>query len=125
LIVQRGDPAHYARTLLSLDKIDEYITTSNPNSSRDDEANALADIKASGLQSDSNGMIDVARFFVSTSSTKARQLRYRCSERFLNWFTKSRAVSGTIRIQNRCSDARLQANIYLSPPNAQGFKTHS
>jgi hypothetical protein len=55
LIVQRGDPAHYA-SLLSLDKIDEYITTSNPNSSQVKMVNALADIKPSDY-SDSNGMI--------------------------------------------------------------------
>jgi ribosomal protein L16 Arg81 hydroxylase len=114
LIVQRGDPAHYA-SLLSLDKIDEYITTSNPNSSQVMMVNALADIKASDY-SDSNGMIDVARLyqlFDEGATITIPGLQRKIPE-----------LAALCRAVEAEFDARFQANIYLSPPNAQGFKTH-
>ncbi len=114
LVVERNDPTHYA-SLLSLDMIDQFITTTGPNSGQIMMANAMADIKPSDF-TDANGMIDVTRLY---------QLFDEGSTIVLPGLErKIPSLAALCRAVEKEFDARFQTNIYLSPPNAQGFKTH-
>lgn len=114
LVVRRDDPAHFA-SLLSVDRIDEFITTSSPNTSQVAMVNAMAEITTSDYTT-SNGQIDVARLyqlFDEGATIILPGLQRRIPE-----------LAALCRSVEQEFDAHFQTNIYLSPPNAQGFKTH-
>ena len=114
LVVQRDDPAHFS-SLLSLDRIDEYITTSSPSSGQMMMVNALADITPADYTT-ADGMIDPVRMyqlFNEGATIVLPGLQRRVPE-----------LAALCRAVEKEFDAKFQTNIYLSPPNAQGFKTH-
>jgi ribosomal protein L16 Arg81 hydroxylase len=114
LVVKREDPSYFA-SLLSLDKIDEFITTSSPNSNQVGVVNAMAEITTSDYTTN-NGQIDVARLY---------QLHDEGATIILPGLQrKIPELAALCRSVEHEFDAHFQTNIYLSPPNAQGFKTH-
>lgn len=114
LVVQRADREYYA-PCLTLDRIDEFLTTTNPNTSQVVLANAAADIKTSDY-ADSYGRIDVARvyqLFSEGATIILPHLQRRVPE-----------LGALCRSVEQEFNAMFQTNIYMTPPNAQGFKTH-
>lgn len=114
LVVQRSDPDYYA-PCLTLDRIDEFLTTTTPNTSQVVLVNAAAEIKTSDY-ANANGQIDVARvyqLFSEGATIVMPQLQRRLPE-----------LGALCRSVEQEFNAMFQTNIYMTPPNAQGFKTH-
>ncbi len=114
LVVERNDPSYYL-PLLSLDRIDEFLTTTSPDTSQVAMVNAAADIQTSDY-STADGRIDVARvyeLFEEGATIILPGLQHRIPE-----------LGALCRSVGREFNAKFQTNIYLTPPNAQGFKTH-
>jgi ribosomal protein L16 Arg81 hydroxylase len=114
LVVERSDPDYYA-PCLTLDRIDEFLTTTRPNTSQVVLVSAARDIKPSDY-SDPQGQIDIARvyqLFSEGATIVLPQLQRRVPE-----------LGALCRSVEQEFNALFQTNIYMTPPNAQGFKTH-
>ena len=114
LTVFRDDPAYYAAAL-SVDRLDEYITSASPNWPQIRVVNANQDIDKSEFTLGGN-RIDVPRlfqFFADGSTLVFASLHFKIPE-----------LAALCRAVEREFDAPFQTNVYLSPPNAQGFKIH-
>ncbi len=114
LWVERNDPEYYA-PLLSLDRIDEFLTTASPTTSQVVLINAAADIQTSDYAFP-NGDIDVSRVY-KLFSEGATIVLPGLQRRVPELAALCRSVEGRF-------NASFQTNIYLTPANAQGFKTH-
>lgn len=113
-VAHRDDPERY-RPLLSIQRIDDLISGMDFQAGSLDMARAEPPISRSDYTFDS-GMIDrgaVARNFQRGATIILPQLHQ---------------VDPTLATFTRSLEALLschvQTNIYLTPPNAQGFKTH-
>jgi hypothetical protein len=118
LLIARGEPARYA-SLLSLDAIDRYLATSSPTAPDVFLVDAARELKAedySFANSDPPGRLDLPRvyeLFGSGATISLSQLNERVPQ-----------LAALCRAVEKRFSAHFQTNIYLSPPNAQGFKTH-
>jgi hypothetical protein len=118
LLVARRQPARYA-SLLSLDAIDRYLATASPTAPDVFLVDAAREIKVEDYtlaSSDPPGRLDLPRvyeLFGSGATISLSQLHERLPP-----------LAALCRAAEKRFSAHFQTNIYLSPPNAQGFKTH-
>lgn len=114
LTVSRNDPDFFS-SVLTLDRLDEYITTASPHYPQIGVIDARRDVPASEFTVNGD-RIDVARLyqlFADGSSMVFPALHYKIPE-----------LQALCRAVEQVFDAPFQTNIYLSPPNAQGFRIH-
>jgi len=117
LLVQGQDPAKFA-SLLSIEAIDRYLATSlacYPDVFLVDAARELKPEDFS-FPSETGGRVDLPRayqLFDSGATISLSQLHERIPE-----------LASVCRSVEQTFNGHFQTNIYLSPRNAQGFKTH-
>lgn len=114
LLIDRADPAYYAG-MLSLDALDQIIG-STALSSEDlivvDESRYIAPEEYSR----DGGFVDalqVQRLYADGATISLRSMQ-----------TKLPALAALCRCAEQLFRCHCQANVYLTPPAAQGFKTH-
>jgi ribosomal protein L16 Arg81 hydroxylase len=118
LLIQRRQPSKFA-SLLSIDAVDRYLSTTTPYRPDVFLIDAARDLKADDYafpNSEPPGRIDLPRayqLFATGATISLSQLH----ERVAPLAALCRAVEKTF-------SSHFQTNVYLSPPNAQGFKTH-
>jgi hypothetical protein len=118
LLITRRQPARYA-SLLSLDAIDHYLATASPTSPDVFLVDAARELKLDDYSfpnSDPPGRLDLPRvyeLFGSGATISLSQLHERQPQ-----------LAALCRAVEKRFSAHFQTNIYLSPPNAQGFQTH-
>lgn len=114
LVVRRNQP-HYFRSLLSLEEVDRVITTLDRRSPNTTLKNSSRDIAVGDYTVDGE-TLDVARVYQLFSEGSTISLA------FLD--TVVPELTGFCRgLENEFSFP-IQANIYLTPPCAQGAKPH-
>ncbi len=114
LTVFRDDPDYYA-SVLSVDRLDQYITTASPHWPQICVVDAHRDVDRAQFTLPGGG-IDVTRLyqlFADGSTLVFPSLHFKIPE-----------LAALCRAVEREFNAPFQTNIYLSPPNAQGFKIH-
>ena len=114
LTVFRDDPDYYA-SVLSLDRLDAYITTASPHWPQICVVDAHRDVDRAQFTLP-GGTIDVPRLyqlFADGSTLVFPSLHHKIPE-----------LAALCRAVEQEFNAPFQTNIYLSPPNAQGFKIH-
>lgn len=116
LWVNREDPGYYA-SILSTDRIDEYLTTTDPHASEIMLVNAEAETQIpSSEYTLRRGVLDVRRvyqLFAEGATMVMPQLHRKVPE-----------LAALCRDVEAEFHSPFQTNVYLTPPNAQGFKTH-
>ena len=118
LLITRRQPARY-HSLLSVDAIDRYLATAAPTAPDVFLVDAARELKLEDYafpNSDPPGKLDLPRvyqLFGSGATISLSQLHERQPE-----------LAALCRAAEKTFSAHFQTNIYLSPPNAQGFKTH-
>ncbi len=118
LLIERQQPSKWA-SLLSIDTIDHYLSTTTPCRPDVFLIDAARDLKPddySFANSEPPGRIDLPRayqLFATGATISLSQLH----ERVAPLACLCRAIEKTF-------SSHFQTNVYLSPPNAQGFKTH-
>jgi len=116
LRVHREDAGYYA-PILSSDRIDEYLTTADPHASEIMLVNAEAETEIpSSEYTLRRGVLDVRRvyqLFAEGATLVTPQLHRKVPE-----------LAALCRAVEAEFHAPFQTNIYLTPPEAQGFKTH-
>ena len=118
LLIERRQPHKFA-ALLSIDAIDRFLSTTNPCRSDVflvDAARQLKPEDYSFANSDPPGRIDLPRAY-ELFRTGATISLSQMHERLPSLADLCRAVEAIF-------SGHFQTNIYLSPPHAQGFKTH-
>jgi hypothetical protein len=118
LVIERQGPSKFA-SLLSIAAIDHYLATTSPCYPEVVLVDAARELKVENFtiaNSTPPDRIDLQRahqLFGSGATISLNQLH----ERLPQLADLCRAVESVF-------SAHFQTNIYLSPPNAQGFKTH-
>jgi len=116
LLIPGQDPAKFA-SLLSIETIDRYLASGLPCHPDVFLVDAARELKPEDFSfPEAGGRIDLPRayqLFDSGSTISLSQLH----ERILELAALCRSVERTF-------SSHFQTNIYLSPRNAQGFKTH-
>jgi mannose-6-phosphate isomerase-like protein (cupin superfamily) len=118
LLVERRHPSKWA-SLLSIEAVDHYLSTSTPCRPDVFLVDAARDIKPEDYAfaaSDPPGRIDLPRayqLFEAGATISLSQLHERMAP-----------LARLCRAAEKTFSGHFQTNIYLSPPNAQGFKTH-
>jgi mannose-6-phosphate isomerase-like protein (cupin superfamily) len=118
LLIARRRSVKYA-SLLSLDAIDHYLATASPTAPDVFLVDAARELKVEDYtfaNSDPAGRLDLPRvyeLFGSGATISLSQLHERLPQ-----------LAALCRAAEKRFSAHFQTNIYLSPPNAQGFKTH-
>src|SRR5690349_12948479 len=118
LLIERRQPRKFA-ALLSIEAIDRYLATSNPchpDVFLVDAARELKPEDYSFANSEPPGRIDLPRayeLFRTGATISLSQMHERLS-----------SLADLCRTVERRFSSHFQTNIYLSPPQAQGFKTH-
>jgi hypothetical protein len=118
LLIERLQPTKWA-SLLSIDAIDLYLSTTTPCRPDVFLVDAARDLKPDDYSfpnSDPPGRIDLPRayqLFATGATISLSQLHERVAP-----------LAGLCRAMEKTFSSHFQTNIYLSPPNAQGFKTH-
>jgi hypothetical protein len=118
LLIERQQPTKFA-ALLSIDAIDHYLSTTNPCRPDVFLVDAARDLKPEDYSfpnSEPPGRIDLPRAY-QLFGTGATISLSQMHERLPSLAELCRAVEKTF-------SSHFQTNIYLSPPRAQGFKTH-
>jgi hypothetical protein len=118
LLIERQQPSKFA-SLLSIDAIDHYLSTTNPcrpDVFLVDAARELKPEDYSFPNSEPPGGIDLPRAY-QLFGTGATISLSQMHERLPSLAELCRAVEKTF-------SSHFQTNIYVSPPRAQGFKTH-
>ena len=118
LLIERRQSSKFA-SLLTIDAIDRYLSTTTPCRPDVFLVDAVRDLKPDDYSfphSEPPGRIDLPRayqLFATGATISLSQLH----ERVARLAALCRAVEKTF-------SSHFQTNVYLSPPNAQGFKTH-
>jgi hypothetical protein len=118
LLIERRQPRKFA-ALLSIEAIDRYLSTANPcrpDVFLVDAARQLKPEDYSFANSEPPGRIDLPRAY-ELFRTGATISLSQMHERLPSLADLCRAVEAIF-------SGHFQTNIYLSPPHAQGFKTH-
>jgi ribosomal protein L16 Arg81 hydroxylase len=103
-------------SLLSIEAIDRYLATSSPCHPDVFMVDAARQLKPDDYTLPESGMIDLPRAYQLFSSGATISLS-QLHERLPSLAALCRAMEHTF-------SSHFQTNIYLSPRNAQGFKTH-
>ena len=114
LVVARADPDRFA-SLLSIGSIDRILSGVDLKVGQIDLANAARDIPRSDYL-DSNGYIDrgaIARQYQGGATIILQQMHQ-----------LDPALARFCRALEHVFSCHIQTNIYLTPPSAQGFRTH-
>jgi ribosomal protein L16 Arg81 hydroxylase len=114
LLVKRGDSDYYAE-LLTMKAVDRVITTMHPKYPDVFLTNALTEIKPAEFTYPS-GLIDAGRIyglFADGGTIVMSNLELQVD-----------SLANLCRSLERETSARFQANVYLTPHNAQGFRRH-
>jgi hypothetical protein len=116
LLIEGRDPAKFA-SLLSVAAIDRHLAASSPYHPDVFLVDAARELKPDDYTlADGSGRIDLARayqLFNTGATISISQLQERLPE-----------LAELCRAVERTFSCHFQTNIYLSPRNAQGFKTH-
>ncbi len=118
LLVERSDPARFSQ-LLSIEAIDKFLATTSPGAGQFFLVDAARELKPEDYtraQSNSPGLIDLPRvheLFRTGATISVSHLHERNPE-----------LAALCEAVEKTFSHHFQTNIYLSPPNAQGFKTH-
>jgi hypothetical protein len=118
LLIERRQPSKFA-SLLSIDAIDRYLSTTTPcrpDVFLVDAARELNPEDYSFPNSEPPGRIDLPRayqLFATGATISLSQLHERVAP-----------LAALCRAVEKAFSSHFQTNVYLSPPNAQGFKTH-
>ena len=118
LLVERQDPSKWA-SLLSIDTIDHYLATTTPRHPDVFLVDAARELKPDDYSfpdSRPPGRIDLPRayqLFASGATISLSQMHGRVAP-----------LASLCRAMEQTFSSHFQTNVYLSPPNAQGFKTH-
>jgi len=118
LLIERQQPSKFA-SLLSIDAIDRYLSTSSPCRPDVFVVDAARELKPEDYtfpNSDPPGRIDLPRAY-ELFRTGATISLSQMHERLASLADLCRAVEAIF-------SGHFQTNIYLSPPHAQGFQTH-
>ncbi len=115
LLVKRGEPNYY-RELLNMDVVDRVITTMHPKYPDVFLTNAAAEEIKPAEYTYPSGLIDVARIYGLFSEGGTIVMS--------NLELMVDSLANLCRSLEREMSARFQANIYLTPHNAQGFRRH-
>jgi ribosomal protein L16 Arg81 hydroxylase len=116
LLIRGNDPAKFA-SLLSVEAIDRYLAGTQPSHPDVFLVDAARELKPEDYSfPDAGGKLDLPRayqLFDSGSTISLSQMHERVPE-----------LAALCRAVERSFSSHFQTNIYLSPRNAQGFKTH-
>jgi hypothetical protein len=118
LLIERRQPSRFA-SLLSIEEIDRYLATTTPcrpDVFLVDAARELDPKDYSFPDSQPPGRIDLPRayqLFATGATISLSQLHERVA-----------SLAALCRAIEKAFSSHFQTNVYLSPPNAQGFKTH-
>ena len=116
LLIEGRDPARFA-SLLSVEAIDRYLASALPVYPDVFLVDAARELRSEDYSfPDAGGRLDLPRayqLFESGSTISLSQLHERIPE-----------LAALCRSVERTFSSHFQTNIYLSPRNAQGFKTH-
>lgn len=116
LLIKGKDAAKFA-SLLSVEAIDRYLAGTQPSYPDVFLVDAARELKSEDYSfPDAGGRLDLPRayqLFESGSTISLSQLHERIPE-----------LAALCRSVERTFSSHFQSNIYLSPRNAQGFKTH-
>ena len=118
LLIERSRSARYA-PLLSLDAIDHYLATTSPRHPDVflvDAARKLSAEDYTLASADTEGSLDLPRvyeLYCTGATISLRHLHESMPE-----------LAALCRAVEKVFSSHFQTNIYLSPPNAQGFATH-
>jgi hypothetical protein len=115
LLIEGRDPEKF-RPLLSLEAIDRYLAASSPTHPDVFLVDAARELKPDDYAFAESGRIDLPRayqLFQSGATISLSQLQERLPP-----------LAALCRAMERVFSSHFQTNIYLSPRNAQGFKTH-
>jgi mannose-6-phosphate isomerase-like protein (cupin superfamily) len=118
LLIGRNDPARFA-SLLSIAAIDRYLATTSPCHPGVFLVDAARDLKPEDYtlaNADTDGLLDLPRVyehFQAGATISIKHLHEGLPE-----------LAALCRAVEKVFSAHFQTNIYLSPPNAQGFGTH-
>jgi hypothetical protein len=115
LLIEGRDPARFA-SLLSIEAIDRYLATASPTHPDVLLVDAARELKTGDYAFPESGRIDLPRayqLFNSGATISIGQLHERLPE-----------LAALCRAMEHRFSHHFQTNIYLSPRNAQGFKTH-
>jgi ribosomal protein L16 Arg81 hydroxylase len=118
LLVERNDPSRF-EPLLSIAAIDRFLATTSPRHPDVflvDAARKLSAEDYTLANSDTEGSLDLARVYELYRTGATISLRH-LHESLPELAALCRAVE-------KVFSSHFQTNIYLSPPNAQGFGTH-
>ena len=118
LLIERQEPSKF-ESLLSIDAIDRYLSTTTPCSPDVFLVDAARELKPEDYSfpnSDPPNRIDLPRayqLFMTGATISLSQLHDRLPP-----------LAALCRAVESIFSSHFQTNIYLSPPHAQGFKTH-
>ena len=114
LVLHRAEPAFYDG-LVTIDDIEHYVATATPKHSHVFLVNADGPVQREAYVSP-EGVVDPARLFrlhAEGATIVLTQMQ-----------TRFAGLAELCRAAERRVSHRFQANLYLSPPSAQGFRTH-
>ena len=118
LLIEREDSRRFEQ-LLTTDQIDRFLATTSPSVSEFFLVDASRELKPEDYSlpnSDPPGRIDVPRvhqLFRTGATISLSHLNERLPQ-----------LAALCEAAEKAFSQHFQTNIYLSPPNAQGFKTH-
>jgi len=115
LLVKRGQPNYYD-DLLTLGVVDRVITTMHPKYPDVFLANAATEETKVAEYTYPSGLINVGRLYSLFEAGSTIVMS--------NLELQVQALANLCRSLEREASARFQANIYLTPGNAQGFRRH-
>lgn len=122
LLVERGMPDYYAG-LLALDDVDELITSTSPAAARSGDDGRLVRTDRDGTSTSRSFRLndrglpdiqDIYRAYRSGYSVVLNQIHHR-----------SATVAGLCRGIEAALQHRVNANLYLTPRESQGFRRHA
>src|SRR5262245_13056466 len=115
LLIEGRNPARFS-PLLSVEAVDRYLATSTPSHPDVFLVDAARELKPADYAFPDSSRIDLPRvyqLFQSGATISLSQLHERVAP-----------LAGLCRAMEQTFSSHFQTNIYLSPRNAQGFKTH-
>ncbi len=115
LLIAGKDPAKFS-SLLSIEAIDRYLASGAPCHPDVFLVDAARELKPADYAFPDSGRIDLPRayqLFNSGATISLSQMHERVAE-----------LAALCRAMEHTFSSHFQTNIYLSPRNAQGFKTH-
>src|SRR5262245_30939691 len=115
LLIEGRDPAKFS-SLLSVEAIDRHLSGSSPTHPEVFLVDAARELKPTDYAFPESGRIDLPRvyqLFQSGATISVRQLHERVVP-----------LAALCRAMEHVFSSHFQTNIYLSPRDAQGFKTH-